>query len=358
MDRSAWAPLVAVGADRSNDRQRANEFADRSTRHADSPLVSVIVPTHDRPERLRRAVRSVFGQTYAPIELFVVDDASARPARPVVEETVGNVSKREDGLHQATEIVRFDENRGGAAARNAGIERASGEYVAFLDDDDRWDPAKLERQIDRLESASEDVGLCYTRVVQLDDGAVSAISPATAEGELARDLLTINVVGTISSVVVRRAVVETVGGLDPRFPSWQDWAYYLRVAESYRFCSVDEPLTVRHNAGGQLSGDYWTKRDETAPLFRRTFSPMAAQYGGRFERRFDASVEYHLGLAAIRADEFAAARRHFARAVRTYPRAPVFTCYLGAVSGGRWTYGPLYALGSILPIRRVKRALQ
>ena len=335
----------------------------------DPPLVSVVIPTHDRPVELRGAVRSVLAQTYEPIEVLVVDDSSRVPAREVLAGMTGVEGRngsREKGPRNAAptvervDVLRFEENRGGSAARNAGIEAANGSYVAFLDDDDRWDPAKLEQQVARIEAEPADVGLCYTGVVQLDaDGRVNAVNPATAEGSLTRTLLTVNVVGTISSALVRREVVESVGGLDERFPSWQDWAFYVRVSESYRFCAIDEPLVVRHNAGDdQLSGDYWTKRDETAPLFRETFGPLAARYGRSFEQRFDAYVEYHLGLSAIRAGEFSAARGHFLAAMRRYPRAPIFACYLGAVAGGRLTYVPLYRLGSYVPIRAVKRALQ
>lgn len=330
------------------------------TRGDGDPLVSVVIPTHDRPDGLRRAVDSVLAQTYDPIEMLVVDDASRVPARDVLEGSID--PSRAGGLRKPVErfeMFRFADNRGGATARNAGIEAADGAYIAFLDDDDRWDPAKLERQVDRLEAAPAGVGVCYTGVVQVGaSGERTAVTMPTHEGDLTETLLVRNVVGTISSVVIRRDVIETLGGLDERFPSWQDWAYYLHCADAYRFCAVRDPLTIRHNAGDQLSGDYRTKREESAPLFRREFGPMAARYGPAVEREFDAAVEYHLGLAAIRAGEYGAARRHFLSALRRNPRRPVIGCYLLAVAGGRTTYSALYRLDSVLPVRRLKRALQ
>ncbi|MFC3958112.1 glycosyltransferase family 2 protein [Halovivax cerinus] len=322
---------------------------DRST---DRELVSVVIPTHDRPARLRRAIRSVAAQTYGPIELIVVDDASSPP----VSDDIDRVAARVDRF----ERHRFVTNRGGAAARNAGIEESSGEFIAFLDDDDRWDPAKLERQVPRLRAAPDDVGVVYTSVVQLDsDGEVNAVTAATESGDLTHRLLRRNVVGTVSSVLLRSDAAAAVGGFDERFPSWQDWALYLRLSKRYRFLALDEPLVVRHNAGaGQVSGDYETKRDETAPLFRRTFRPLAAREGTDDARLFDAFVEYHLGQAAIRAESYSAARRHFAAATRLAPRSLLFPLALASVACGRATYEPLERLATVLPLRRAKRALQ
>lgn len=91
------------------------------------PLVSVVIPTYDRPALLTRAIESVTAQTYSPTELVVVDDHS--PAPDAARETVAAADT--DGLH-AVAFVREDENRGVSASRNTGIEHANGEYIAFL----------------------------------------------------------------------------------------------------------------------------------------------------------------------------------------------------------------------------------
>ena len=317
----------------------------------DRPLVSVVIPTHDRPRRVRRAIRSVERQTYEPIELVVVDDCSSQPVSSVLE--------REPALERF-DLHRLEENRGGSAARNIGIDAATGEYLAFLDDDDRWKPTKLDRQISALEAAPAEVGLAYTGVVQLGpDGTVNAVTAGAADGDVTRQLLRRNVVGTISSVVLRRSVLDHVGGLDERFPSWQDWAFYVRVSEHTRFLALKDPLVVRHNAGtDQLSHAYETKRNITVPLFVQTFAPLAARHGRLFEHSFYGYVAYHLGLAAVRTGRYRDARRHFVRAISLYPFAPIFYLELAAVLGGRMTYEPLDRLQPYLPLRAVKRALQ
>lgn len=110
------------------------------------PLVSVVIPTYNRAEFLPRAVESVLRQTVDDFELIVVDDASTDDTEAVVE--------RFDDPR--VEYVRHGTNRGGSAARNTGIERSSGEYIAFLDSDDEWYPRKLERQVEELRSRSDE----------------------------------------------------------------------------------------------------------------------------------------------------------------------------------------------------------
>lgn len=108
--------------------------------------MSVIIPTHNRGDLLPRAVKSVFGQTYGSIEVIVVDDASVDDTPEVVAEL-----EREDSRLR---YVRSEINVGNAAARNIGIHRASGEVLAFLDDDDEWLPQKLEYQLPHIEDYS------------------------------------------------------------------------------------------------------------------------------------------------------------------------------------------------------------
>lgn len=109
---------------------------------ADRGLVSVIIPTHNRADLLPRAVRSVFKQSYAKVEVIVVDDASADDTPEVVA-----CLRRE---RSRLKYVRSEVNVGNPAARNIGIERASGDVLAFLDDDDEWLPRKLEYQLPHI----------------------------------------------------------------------------------------------------------------------------------------------------------------------------------------------------------------
>lgn len=121
-------------------------------------LVSVIIPTYYRNNRLPEAIESALAQTYEPIEVIVVDDSGEAHAESVTTD------------YDAT-YVAHEENRGGNPARNTGLDMASGEYVQFLDDDDRIDEQKIERQVDVIHSSPE-VGVVYCGLEYEDGGQV------------------------------------------------------------------------------------------------------------------------------------------------------------------------------------------
>jgi glycosyltransferase involved in cell wall biosynthesis len=202
-----------------------------------SPLVSVVVPTHNRRHLIGRAIRSVLNQTLDEWELIVVDDASQ-------DGTEEEVRRFED---RRLRYVRREVNGGGGASRNTGIEIASGEFVAFLDSDDEWLPHKLDRQVSRFRNSGlENVGLVYTGAVITDGSGVEDSRPARHRGELRHALLKENVVGSTSTGMVPRAVLRHVGGFDEDLPAKQDLDLWLRIAEEYAIECEPECLVVIH----------------------------------------------------------------------------------------------------------------
>jgi glycosyltransferase involved in cell wall biosynthesis len=112
------------------------------------PKVSVILPTHNRRKALQRAIQSVLDQTCKDYELIVVNDGST-------DDTAHYLSTLKI---KTLRSIHLDRNRGGSIARNQGIDHSNGEYIAFLDDDDAWEPNKLELQVSMLSTG--DAGLC------------------------------------------------------------------------------------------------------------------------------------------------------------------------------------------------------
>jgi glycosyltransferase involved in cell wall biosynthesis len=307
----------------------------------ETPLVSVVVPTYNRPEKLRRAVETVRAQTYRPIELVVVDDHSAEPAADALE----NISL--DGISMA--MIRHERNRGANTARNTGIREASGEFVAFLDDDDRWEPQKLQRQVERIESSPDTVGFVYTgaRYVYEDGERIIAND---LEGTVTRQLLEGASVAEFSAVMVRASVIEAAGLPDERFPSWQDHEWFLRLSRHCEFAAIAEPLTIRHwDHAGRIGQDFEKRRDVSFPLFVEQHRKLAREHG--LEDRFIASLLETLVISAAQNGYYGEARRLAFRAIRTDPTLRTPWLYLLACLGGRVTYRPAQRLMALLQSR-------
>jgi glycosyltransferase involved in cell wall biosynthesis len=121
------------------------------------PLVTVIIPIHDRFALVNETITSVIDQTYRPIELIVVDDYSNEIYKPFV------TSKPDFRVI----VLRHGDNRGPGAARETGRQAASGEFIAYLDSDDLWHPSFLDKLVEMLKRNTE-IGMCYCKTAQFN----------------------------------------------------------------------------------------------------------------------------------------------------------------------------------------------
>jgi len=303
---------------------------------SEEPTVSVVIPTYDRPEMLQRAVESVVAQTYNPMELVVVDDHSPKPAAETLD-------RMETDSLASVSCIRHDENCGGSTARATGIEAAASEWVAFLDDDDEWEPPKLEKQVERAVGADSEPVLVYTGIRQVNaDRSTNAVKTPTTEGNVIEDLLRGNFIGSYSAVMVRSDAIAAVGGPDERFPSWQDWEWYLRLAQKGTLRSVPEPLVIRHTGHKQMSSDFEIKRDESYPLLLEAGRPIARRHS--MQREFEATAALELARSAASNQRFGAARRFLVRSLRRDPWSGSTWLYLLLILGGRFTFWPAQLL--------------
>ncbi len=207
----------------------------RFTAAPNRPRVSVIMPTYNRPAETERAIRSVLDQSFADFELLVIDDAST-------DETAERSAAIAD---PRLEVIRLSNNGGVARARNVGLRRAKGSYLACLDSDDRWLPDKLARQVERLDQAEDDVAMIYCGMkIQREAGSEEIVEPAW-RGDLEETMLRQNVIQPGGSgPLMRRQVLAGIGFFDPELPAIEDWDYWLRVAQLYRIDVVSEPLCI------------------------------------------------------------------------------------------------------------------
>lgn len=278
------------------------------------PLVSIVIPTYGRPEMLRGAVKSVVDQTYFPLEIVVVDDHSPTPA----EETLASISTVD---LQTIRIIRHEENKGANVARNTGITNSNGDFIAFLDDDDRWDSTKIERQVEMFQRSNDSVGVVYTgqRVVN-DEGRTTSIHVSEVEGNVTRALLCGARISPFSSVMVRSAVISRAGLPDERFPCWQDREWYVRLSRYCEFKPITEPLVIRRIGDyDQIGDNYIKKRDEAYPLFLKKHRPLASKYGWLCERKMEASLKQKVGKHALRDEVYSDSRSYLLQSTIHYP---------------------------------------
>jgi glycosyltransferase involved in cell wall biosynthesis len=247
------------------------------------PLVSVVIPTYNNARYLGAAIDSVLAQTWPRVEVIVVDDGSR-------DETPQVVAPYGDRI-----VCLRQENQGLAGARSAGLARATGAYVAWLDSDDMWNPEKLAVQIAFLEarpdvavvstdfSAFDDAGYfeashasTYYSVLRRTIGGLAGVFPELASlpraavthaggvalpetirvfvGDLAKQLVLGNCLHP-PTVVFRREAGLRAGALEKRFGHHTDWEYFMRLARQGRCAFVDLPLIRYRYSPGSMSSD-------------------------------------------------------------------------------------------------------
>jgi glycosyltransferase involved in cell wall biosynthesis len=213
------------------------------------PPVSVVVPTRDRPQPLRRAVTAILGQSYpGPVECVVVFDQSD-PDLPWGDPVPA----------RRLRLVRNQRTPGLAGARNTGVVHATGELVAFCDDDDEWLPGKLERQVAALAGRPDAAVATTGIVVRYGDRSVTRLAPTpeVTHRQLLRSRMTEL---HPSTYLVRRAdLLDGIGLVDEHIPGSfaEDYEWLLRAARRAPVLAVQEPLVVVHWHQSSFFAERW-----------------------------------------------------------------------------------------------------
>lgn len=196
----------------------------------ESPLISVVIPSYNREKTIERSARSVLNQTYKNLELIIVDDCSSDHTKDIVD-ALAKEDKR-------VRYIRFDQNKGACAARNAGIDAAKGEYIAFHDSDDEWLPSKLDKQIDTLTKTGAKIIFC--KYYMIKDGKNEGVAPKIFNEGFVEKLETVCGIGTQTLIAPRDVFREF--HFDERLPRFQDLELMIRMAKKYPLYCMDEPL--------------------------------------------------------------------------------------------------------------------
>lgn len=277
----------------------------------ESIKVSVIIPTYKRSVDIKRAVDSVLSQTLTNIECIVVDDNGVGSEEG--EKTAKIIGEYSD---ERLIYVRHEQNKNGAAARNSGIERARGEYVAFLDDDDIFLPRRLEVLSKRLDELGESYGSAYSAYIKnMADGS-RQISNEKAEGDVFLQVLMRSLfIGTGSNLFFRKSAMDDIGLFDVSFRRNQDLEYLTRITKKYKMAYIDEPL-MEAFYDVRTSNMTFEQSVEREKLFREKFSPWLSELSDKEKREV-------LTMYEIDWLRFCISRKKFGKALLTVFKAKI-----------------------------------
>lgn len=280
----------------------------------DLPLVTVVIPTYNRADLLPRAVRSVLNQTYALLELLVVDDGS----------TDGTAEVMKGFQDPRVRFLRLEKNQGQCAAMNAGIGFARGDWVCFLDSDDEYLDTCIEKQMAVVQAAdSEALGVVY--VLSGERTPDRRMIPAhfnALQGDVYAGALAQGYVAPSITLLIRKTCFDTVGLWDTEFRCFQDDDLCIRLAKQYRFEVVREVLAVVH-------------RDAVGQLTRNRSQYAAGWY--QLIQKHEGEILHVVGRAVL--------AKHYVRAVKLFldahdPKHAQEAARRGLqVAGSVWTLG-------------------
>lgn len=201
--------------------------------------IAAIIPAYNSAHFLKESIGSVLSQTHEVAEVIVVDDGSQDNTADLVKS------------YPSDRVKYFWRPNGGlAAARNSGVQQTTSPWVAFLDADDRWEPNKIELQVKALQ-AQPQAALCYTGLLMAGPTGKSVVHAAVADRLWPR-LRYENPI-TPSTVLMRRDVLEQVGGFDERLRACEDWDLWVRLGPACKMVAVDQPVTWYRVSASSLS---------------------------------------------------------------------------------------------------------
>jgi glycosyltransferase involved in cell wall biosynthesis len=280
--------------------------------------ITVIIPAYNCEQYIAQALDSVLGQTYPAHEIIVVDDGSTDGTRRALDAYGSQI------------IYIYQQNSGAAAARNTGIRRATGEFIAFLDADDLWLPQILELQIDYF-AKHPSCGLVYTDMTVFDS---SGIIHESVREWLGMNMPTGYVFPQLfwetlfcpSSVLCRRECFDAVGLFDSTLRHGDDYQMWLRVARRFEFGCVDKPLMMYRQHAEMLTRKVGKKLTNGMPWETRILRSVldlhpeiVKELGKKTVRRRLAKPYFYLACGALASGDHRLARSLLKQALRGWP---------------------------------------
>ncbi len=286
----------------------------------DNPLISVVIPTHNRKDLLPRAIKSAQNQTYKNIEIIVVSDGSTDGTDEIMKE-IENQDRR-------ICYISYKPGKGGNYARNTGIKAAKGEYVAFLDDDDEWHKDKLEKQINIVKS-DPSIGLVCCGINSITEGVdyvTKYIPPATYDSS--KLILMKNCIGSTTTVMVRKDIFERSGLFDEELGALQDYDLWIRICQHTHVGVVKEPCVEYYNykSSNQVS-QYTDKYEKAVDRISSKYEDLADKLSEGEKKERHIWLELLLAKKCIRNGDPKGARIYVKKAQNLGATKETITCW-------------------------------
>lgn len=289
-----------------------------------NPKVSVILPTYNRASYLYSAIKSVLNQTFKDFEIIIVDDASTDNTKQIID-------KFDD---RRIYYIRHKENKGGSAARNTGIKRSKGEFIAFLDDDDLWMPNKLEKQLNFINNNHE-ISVVYTGAWVINKhGKITDIITPSLRGNIFPKLLKKNYIGSCSTVLIKKECINRVGLFDENLSASQDFDLWIRLAKHYYFDYINEPLFFYRVHEKRITTNPQKRLRAKKLLYTKHSEELDRLVDNTQARKILGFWHYVLGVLYCQCGEIGQGKKELIMAIRNDPSSiPYYARLLFAFSG-------------------------
>lgn len=284
-------------------------------------LVSVVMPTYKRSEMLSRAIDSVLAQTYTNIELLLVNDNE--PGDDFTKDLQQRVAIY--STDSRFKLVLQEKHINGAVARNVGIRQAQGEYIAFLDDDDWWEPNKIEEQVKELSKLDKSWGgvSCKYSFVNRD-GEIIGKSTDYKDGNIYIDILNLVTDVTTCSLLLRHIALDKAGYFDEGLLRHQDFQLLVNFTSEYKLKLVKEYLLNIDVSDTQNRPD-GKKLLEHKVRFFKSVSPIFSRLPKSEQKCIRCMHNFEVGYVFLKNKDFIVGIKYILT-IFTSPKAFVLTC--------------------------------
>jgi len=284
-------------------------------------MISVIIPTYNSEKFIGDTIRSVLRQTCTDYEIIVIDDGSTDHTGELIGNNFPNVR------------YFYVPNQGVSKARNYGIQKAKGEYIAFLDADDLWLPEKLEKQL-RTFDADPELMLVFTEHRVFDSHgirkAIFSKKERLMKGDIVKNIFLHSRV-TTSTVMVRRDVFQEAGYFEENLKAAEDDNLWMRIALKFKIHLLDEVLVhyrATEKSLSRTSGNIFHGVLKNLEIIETTCPDLRKRLGRANIRKKKSDIYFSRGYSYFSCCQYAKARRDFLQSFNYYPKSRSLYYYI------------------------------